>query len=188
MARKNVGEKAERASGSVRRKTRWGTQQVRTQTQWCDEIETRFLECLAATSNVGLACEQSGVGPTSAYRQRRKRADFAIKWQEALEQGYARLEAALLRAAADTMEGVIYDADVIIPPISPETALSLLKVHRASVTGVGKVSGWKMRVLPIDEVKASILKRIEAIERAGEDEVPEVYRDKPDANDCADEE
>lgn len=174
-----MGKKSEgagrRSAGTVRRRTRWGTQAVRTHVQWCDEIEDAFLDRLAATCNVHAACDEVGVGHTSVYRQRRLRADFAVKWQAALEQGYARLEAALLRAAAEAMEGVAFDADVPVAPVSAETALALLRFHRASVTGEGRRSGWRAPAKPIEAVKGEILARIEAIARAEEGEVPGVY-------------
>ena len=114
--------------------------------QWSEADEELFLDCLAASCNVRTACEAADVAPTTVYRQRRMRADFAIKWQAALEQGYARLELALLRSATDTMEGIAFDADRPIPAMSAETALAVLRAHRAPVTGVGRASGWRAPV------------------------------------------
>lgn len=148
------------------RRTRWApAQRVRVYRQWSDENEELFLDCLAASCNVGIACEQADVCHTTVYRQRRMRADFAAKWQAALEQGYARLEMALLRSAADSMEGIAFDGDRPIPAMSAETALAVLRHHRASVTGEGKKSGWRARPKRLDEVRASIIRKLDAIER-----------------------
>jgi hypothetical protein len=95
-----VPRTAKANAGSVVRRTRWGpAQRVRAHKQWCDEDEDVFLDALAATCNVTLACEQADVSHTTVYRQRRLRADFTIKWQAALEQGYAAMEMALVEAA-----------------------------------------------------------------------------------------
>ena len=59
-------------AGTVVRRTRWApAQRVRAHQQWCDEDEELFLDCLAATCNVTLACEQADVSHTTVYRQRR---------------------------------------------------------------------------------------------------------------------
>lgn len=151
------------------RRTRWApAQRVRAYKQWSDEDEEIFLDCLAASCNVVIACEQADVSHTTVYRQRRLRADFAGKWQAALEQGYARLEMALLRSAADTMEGIAFDGDRPIPPMSPETALAVLRHHRPSVTGEGRNSGWRAPPPRLEEVRASISRKLDAIERGEE--------------------
>lgn len=151
------------------RRTRWApAQRVRAYKQWSDKDEEIFLDCLAASCNVLIACEHADVSHNTVYRQRRSRADFAAKWQAALEQGYARLEMALLRSAADTMEGIAFDSDRPIPPMSPETALAVLRHHRPSVTGEGKKSGWRAPAKRLDEVRASIMRKLDAIERGEE--------------------
>ena len=74
----------EREGGSIVRYARASTgsdpraKRVRCQVQWSEEVEEAFLDVLAATCNVSLAGEAVGVGHTSVYRQRRKRADFAL--------------------------------------------------------------------------------------------------------------
>jgi hypothetical protein len=55
-----------------------------------------FLDHLAATCNVKVAAENSGVTPSAAYQWRRRDAVFAEQWQAALETGYACLETMLL--------------------------------------------------------------------------------------------
>ena len=155
-----------RARGTIVRKTRWGTQRVRTYRQWCDEVEAEFLDCLAASCSVELACEQAGVGHTSVYRQRRQRPDFADKWQVALEQGYARLEMTLVETANQSLTSLDFDATRPIPRMSAETALALLKVHRAAVTGRGKRSGYQSPPRQLSDVQDSILRKIAAIRGA----------------------
>jgi FixJ family two-component response regulator len=162
---------AERPAAQAESKVRYWrdgrAKRVRCFTQWSEEVEELFLDALAATCNVTIAAEQAQVGHTSVYRQRRLRADFAAKWQAALAQGYARLEMALVEAAVDSLEGVEFDADRPIPKMSAETALKVLQLHRAAVTGQGKSSGWKAPPRSVEHYRASIMRKIEAIRRGG---------------------
>lgn len=156
-------------AGTVVRRTRWApAQRVRAHKQWCDEDEELFLDCLAATCNVEMACEAADVAHTTVYRQRRTRADFAIKWQAALEQGYAALELALVEAANRSLRGELAREPLIVAPMSAETALRVLQQHRAAATGQGNRPGWKAPVLPLAEVQDGIIRKVEAIQRARE--------------------
>ena len=157
-----------RVGASVVRSTRWArAQRVRSYRQWSDEAETEFLDGLAASANVTLACEEAGVGHTSVYRRRRDNAAFAIKWQAALEQGYARLEMELVRSAVDSLGSLSFDASRPIAAMGAETALKVLTLHRQSVTGEGKRSGYRAgppkRLI---EIQDELIKRAEAIRRA----------------------
>lgn len=158
-------------AGSIVRRTRWGrAQRVRAYKQWCDEDEEIFLDCLAATCNVVMACEQADVSGSTVYRQRRKRADFAMKWQAALEQGYARLEMGMLESANRAFTGDEGFGDAVVAPMSAELALKLLQFHRASVTGQGRASGWRGPPKRLEDLRESILRKIEAIECAGDED------------------
>ncbi|WP_309611170.1 hypothetical protein [Sphingomonas sp.] len=64
-----------------------------------------------ASCHVIRAAEEAGVSHSSVYRRRRTNAAFAVKWQAALVQGYARLEIEMVRAAIEAVTGVDYDAD-----------------------------------------------------------------------------
>lgn len=100
--------------------------------QWTAAARGRFLDHLAATCNVRAACLAAGRHHTGAYALRRRDPEFAAQWQEALEQGYATLEAALLERALrplryepgeDAPNGPPADFDV-------EAAMKLLAQHR----------------------------------------------------------
>ena len=103
---------------------------------------------------------------TTVYRQRRKRADFAHKWQVALEQGYAKLEFGLVEAANCALSGEPVPDDCPIAPMSVETALRLLQLHKASVTGEGRRSGFSAAPRRLEEVQDSILRKVAAITKA----------------------
>ena len=154
-------------AGTVVRRTRWApAQRVRAHKQWCDEDEELFLDCLAATCNVEMACEQADVSHTTVYRQRRERADFALKWQAALEQGYAALEMGLVEAANRSLRGEVARGPAVVAPMSAETALRVLTAHRAMVTGQGKTGGWQSPPPTLEAVQDAILRKIAVIKQA----------------------
>ena len=63
------------------------------------ERRETFLEWFAATCNVRLAAEKAEICYQTVFRHRMKDAAFAAAWDEALAQGYARIEARLLQEA-----------------------------------------------------------------------------------------
>lgn len=134
--------------------------------QWTDEAEEVFLDALAASCNVSYAAEEAGFCTPTVYRQRRLRPEFAERWQAALEQGYARLELALLQSAVDSMDGVEFDEARPIPKMTVEQALNVLRAHRNEVRGDGRRGpGAISRPPPLNKVRASILQKLDAIER-----------------------
>jgi hypothetical protein len=89
---------------------RWQLRRIRRLrfVQWRREV---FLARLAGTCDVTAAAEAAGVSESTVYRHRAKDPDFAAAFQEALEQGYARLEAEALRQRLEAQrllrEGVL---------------------------------------------------------------------------------
>lgn len=162
------GQRAKKeVAGMVVRRTRWApAQRVRAQRQWCAEDEDIFLDCLAATCNVRLACDEADVAYTSVYRQRLRRADFALKWQAALEQGYAALEMQLVEAANRSLSGERARGPYTVKPMSADTALRVLNGHRAAVTGRGRRGGYQSVRPTLEQVQDSILAKIAVIRRA----------------------
>ncbi|TMM48062.1 hypothetical protein [Qipengyuania marisflavi] len=57
----------------------------------------RFLEELAATSNVAAAADTADIATATVYRLRRDDPDFARRWYAALAEGYDNLEMELLQ-------------------------------------------------------------------------------------------
>jgi hypothetical protein len=107
--------------------------------QWNEKRRTLFLEELALTSNAAASERAAEMAPGSAYRERRKSADFRAAWDEALAEGYTRLEFALLERA---IEGTIKsskkldDGSTEVREISDRLGMALLAAHRASVMAV----------------------------------------------------
>lgn len=131
--------------------------------RWTDEAEARFLDCLAASANVTASAEAAGFSREAIYRRRRHDSAFAERWQAALEQGYARIEMLLVQRASDALEGFAPDPDTPIPEMTVRDAVTIFQLHRASVKGDGRAPGWRARPRSLDEMRASILAKLEAI-------------------------
>jgi hypothetical protein len=136
--------------------------------RWSEEAETLFLDQLAATCNVTLAGEACGFTHAALYRRRRTDSAFMQRWDAALAQGYAHLESLLIRRACDALEGVAPDpaAAVIIPEVTVRDALTILGHHHRAIAGRPRSRREWARRRPFGEARDSILRKLEAIERA----------------------
>ena len=124
--------------------------------QWTPRVEDRFLSTLAATCNVRAASAEVGMGTTAAYHHRDRWPDFARRWDEALETGYVRLEAALVENACHLSGPRETPPDVDMPPVTFDQALHLLNRHRYHLRGLGKRPGKAPRVAGPDEVEREL--------------------------------
>lgn len=131
--------------------------------RWTDKARQRFLDELGASCNVTRAAALSGFSKVAVYRRRRADPVFAADWQAALEQGYVRLEMLLVQRAAERLEGDVADPDAPFADITVRDAIAISQLHRASVKGEGKSPGWRARPRSLDEMRESILKKLEAI-------------------------
>ncbi|KRC81579.1 hypothetical protein [Sphingomonas sp. Root241] len=103
---------------------------------------------------------------------------FQAAWDAALDQGYARIEALLIAGACEALSGAgpgIDAAPAVAggdgPPLAAavtvDQAMNLLRLHRASAWG-GAPQRYDAKAKPADlgAVRASILRKVAAIERA----------------------
>lgn len=140
---------------------------------WTDEAEQIFFDSLADSSNVKLSASMAGFSTPTVYRLKRERPGFAEKWKAALEQGYDRLEMALVELATSTVKGEAIGTDNPLPPMTIEQAMNILRAHGHEVAGKGRRGPGRGGKLPkLDDVRASILRKIEAIERAEKKQKP----------------
>lgn len=127
-----------------------------------------FLEWFAATCNVALSAEKAGVVPQTVFKYRMRDPAFAEGWRLAIKQGYARLEAELLRAAtvagAPAPDGSLAgDAPSADAPMKPETQLAILKEHHAEEqreSGGKRRSGARPAALGDAELRVALAKRL----------------------------
>lgn len=107
-----------------------------------------FLTALSESSNVSASAKMAGVSSSTIYAERRKNPAFRIEWEEALVEGYARLEADLLAEALQAASGKIGEVTLKSRAQKHRLALALLNAHRASVKqaggkGAGHVAGGR---------------------------------------------
>lgn len=118
-----------------------------------------FLDWFAATCNVALAAEKAGVAPQTVFKHRMRDAAFAAAWQDAIAQGYARLEAELLHAATAAAGAEVEGAPEAAPePVTPAVKLGLLKEHRAREARPRPVRA--VGALDEAQLRAALVKRL----------------------------
>lgn len=155
------------AGEGVRAAGKNGPQLVSTEHQWSEEAEAGFLDALAASCNVRRAAATIGYTAATLYWRRRKDPAFAQRWQAAMEQGYVRIEAALIEAAEDALAGRMPNPELPIPQMTVKEAIDLMRLHQQHARGMGpRSAGRPARTRSLDETRAGILARLSAIETA----------------------
>lgn len=149
-----------------------------------------FLDALAASCNVAASAAAAGVCAGAVYAQRRKNPAFRDAWNVALEQGYARLEAALLERAERGLDrpriGGAGEAGgpstgsgqagggAAETPVEPDwdKAMDLLRQHRRGLDGAPHRGGHVTRRIGAEALRERIVRKLKAIGyRVEEDEV-----------------
>lgn len=136
--------------------------------QWSPRAEERFLATLAATCNVKAACAEVGLSPVSAYNHRQRWPAFARRWRDAVKLGHLLLEGALVEAGGNIFSGTEIPEPGPIGALRGMTAaqaIHLLHMHKHEARGIGKRPGRAPRIPEPEELRASILRKIDAIER-----------------------
>ncbi|RDE04800.1 hypothetical protein [Sphingomonas aracearum] len=107
----------------------------------------KFLAELARTCNVTASCQKVGLGTTAIYAHRRKSPAFASAWEEAIREGYGRLELMLLESAMASYEPA-EEGDAgsgagtgARPKVSEQSILRLLQLHRQQVAALRAADG-----------------------------------------------
>jgi hypothetical protein len=95
------------------------------------EKRQAFLAHFAATCNAKAAARAAGVSASTIWAWRKKDPQFCAAWQEALAQGYAGLEAELVRSSTQSMAVLPNEkAAARIGTVDPATALKVLESYR----------------------------------------------------------
>lgn len=153
----------------IRQEKNGATKVIRTRQgkRWNNRDEAIFLEELAASCNVRGAAAKVGFSTTAVYNRRLKNPGFAAEWHEAVQQGYARLEAMLLEEATDSLRSEPISGAAPSPQVSFSERLNLLRLHRAEVRG-GAPQDYRARekAPEWDEISESILRKMDAFDRA----------------------
>jgi hypothetical protein len=120
-----AGGKMAKAGRGVKRAAKPGKRQL-----------DAFLDALAETSNVAASARTAGLASSAVYRERRRCADFARRWHEALCEGFVRLETELLSEALMAANGNVKDATLKARAQKYRLGLALLAAHRSAVRGM----------------------------------------------------
>jgi hypothetical protein len=126
------------------------------------EKRATFLSHFAATCNGTAAAEAAGISERTVYNWRRDNAEFSEAWHAALDQGYARLEAGLVRWAQAAV--VVADEAAAGAPLGgfdPKTALAVLEAYRRHMAGA-RTGGIIAQPYDMEQVR----QRLEAKMRA----------------------
>lgn len=138
--------------------------------RWSVKSEREFLEELTASANVRAAARAAGVSAVSAYNRRRKWPAFRAAWDEAKAEGWARIELLLIHAATATLdpepEPAARSEAFAGPDMTVEQALKLWFHHAGREGGRRRRHDWRRREPDIEEVRAEILRKVAAIEKA----------------------
>lgn len=136
--------------------------------QWTPRIEERFLSVLAATCNAKAAYIAVGMSRASAYTHRKRWPAFARRWDEAVVEGYARIEGALIEAGCNLFSSTEPAPESPLPPMTVGEAIHLLHMHKNGVVGIGKAPGVRWRPPPqLDEAtRTRIMARFAAVARS----------------------
>jgi len=124
-----------------------------------------FLDNLASCANVTRSAEAAGVGVSTVYDARRREPAFAEQWADALEAGYATLEALLIERAA--LGGDYVPGETPVP--GPETidtwlALDLLRLSKMA-KAPRKSGGAPARRASEKALNEAICAKLDVLER-----------------------
>lgn len=125
-----------------------------------------FLSHFAASCNAAAAARAVGISENCVYRWRRTDPQFGAGWAEALAQGYARLEAELVRTANRALTIRANKAAAVrITGMDAKTALAVLEAYRRS--GGRAPGGVWPHPYDMDEVRARLEAKLRAIGAIG---------------------
>lgn len=118
------------SAGSTKRRARPEIRRT-----WTEMKRRKFLETLALTCNVTAAARSLGMAPNSPYALRARDAAFAEAWDQALTEGYDRLEASVYERALNGKVETVTRGDVVEErrTYSDNLAMMLLRMHRERV-------------------------------------------------------
>ncbi len=144
------------------------------------EAQALFLDHLAASCNVAWAAAQAGFSAQTFYKHRRTDPELARLWEEALDVGCVRLKTELLGTAIDFIERLRSDSELPLKHMTVRDAMTLINRHGPG-DPANRRGRFKVRPRSLDEVRDSILGKLEAIEAMRRVEAAE------GASGCADE-
>lgn len=77
-------------------------------TKWTQKREKTFLDLLRETCNVTSACQAIGASRSGAYKRRDENADFAERWDNAIEEALDSIEAEVIRRGVHGIDDPVF--------------------------------------------------------------------------------
>jgi len=146
---------------------RWQARRMR-RNQFSRERKEAFLAHFAATCDVTASAAAAGVCESTVYEHRRSDPAFAAAWPDALEQGYARLEAEAVAQRIKALEALkvrlgkevaaATDADAAA---EFERVMQLLREHKRGAAGAKK-GGFALTKWSFEDAYQALEKRLKA--------------------------
>ena len=154
--------------------------------QWTVKTERVFLDVLSATANATAAARATGVSAAGAWVRRRHLPAFAQAWDEAVADGHARLEMLMMERGTSLLGGEAFapgggrrapddrERDEHArdekgrDAFDPQIAMWLLKRRDQLRAGTSKMARSWERVPDIEEVRESIMRKLDAMRRSRE--------------------
>lgn len=96
------------------------------------QVQSAFLEAIAAGEKSGVAAKQAGAGRCTFYRWRTEDKAFAAAWEKALASPKSELEHEALRRAVKGVEKPVYRGGEVVGHVtdySDSMLMFLLKAH-----------------------------------------------------------
>lgn len=140
--------------------------------RWSAGKEALFLTVLEEGANVRRAAAAAGLSTQALYARRRREPAFAESWAAAVRGGYLDVEALLIENAKSVLGGAAAPEEAegagrLTGEMSVTDAINILKLHRASAKGgAPQRYDWRAQEPDIEEVRAEVLRKVAAMERA----------------------
>ena len=138
--------------------------------RWSAAKEAMFLAALEESANVSRAAEAAGISTTALYARRRREPAFAEAWASAVRGGYLDVEALAIENAKAVLSGAPAPSGTgrLTGEMSVADAINILRLHRSAVKGgAPQRYDWRAQEPDIEDVRAEVLRKVAAMERAG---------------------
>lgn len=149
----------------VRHRKGGGAELVRVgEGRWSPEAEEVFFAWLGAGWGVRRAAKEAGFSTNALYARRRLHADFAARWEQAKADSLERNDLLLIDSVQWALDPEAVEAAEALPRPSIAEAIQIVRLYRSADEGRGR-RGKGPPDRTGEEAMASILEKIEAIER-----------------------
>jgi molybdenum-dependent DNA-binding transcriptional regulator ModE len=146
----------------VLRRTRHGDKLVRASPdRWSAKAEATFLAELRRTGCVRWAAAACGLSTNALYYRRKTYSDFAERWAAAEAEARVRIPALLTAATIASLDPEVAGED--LPRVNVDQAIAIARL-KCGDGAAGRKGRSAPAEPPIEEVRASIMRKLDAIE------------------------